>query len=665
MFKKSIPLVFLLFSLIISAQVGIGTSSPDGALDVVSTTDGILIPRVALSATNVATVITPTVSELVYNSFTSAAGPNQVVPGFYYWDGSLWVRIAAATSNSAEWSLTGNAGTDPATNYLGTSDVNDLVLRTNAIDRVHVDTDGNVGINEVAPNSKLEIVQEAATGNTIEVINNNSTNNASAVWIKNSGSNRALHVQNLLTNSNTHVARFLQFGNGTSAHGIVVEMDNATVNSATGLLISQKGLGSGEYVLMNASNSAAGIISAHQGAGDGLQIFQTGTGDGIYNLVTAGYGIVNDIRSNDIGTTTLLTTAGGVGGYVDLDVQDGTGYYVTGTDNDSSPTAGGDVYSFFTNIRTATPSSAGNVFGAALLANQSGVGHGILINHSGSQGRNAEFNINNAANTDPAISTTHSGQGSAIKAENTNNTIATAISVGDFAYTGTDVDDHIGVEGSSTPAAGWGIGVLGTGTWYGVFSQGDFGATGTKTFLADHPLDPGNKFLRHFSIESDEVLNMYRGNIELDNNGQAVVEMPEYFEIVNTNFSYQLTAIGTPQQPYVLSEIQNNKFVVAGAPNTKVSWLVMSERNDAYMQEHPEHRGAVVEKIGERKGKYITPEFYGQPVTSGLFYKDRSKNIPTTHIQMPKNTLETIEKLKKAEKKTTVHPEANSEDSEG
>ena len=43
------------------AQVGVGTVSPNAALDITSTNDGVLIPRIALTATNVATVITPTV----------------------------------------------------------------------------------------------------------------------------------------------------------------------------------------------------------------------------------------------------------------------------------------------------------------------------------------------------------------------------------------------------------------------------------------------------------------------------------------------------------------------------------------------------------------------------------------------------------------------------
>lgn len=134
--KKILLLLFVFYSTFIVAQVGIGTTTPNGALDIVSTNNGLLIPRVSLSATNVATVVTPTTSELVYNTNTSAAGPNQVTPGFYFWNGTLWVRIA--TGNSNDWTLTGNAGTTPGTNFIGTTDPQDLRFRTNNTDRLNI-----------------------------------------------------------------------------------------------------------------------------------------------------------------------------------------------------------------------------------------------------------------------------------------------------------------------------------------------------------------------------------------------------------------------------------------------------------------------------------------------------------------------------------------------
>lgn len=118
------------------AQVGIGTTTPNAALDVTSTTDGLLIPRVSLTATNIATILTPTTSELVYNTNTSAAGANQVTPGFYYWDGALWIRIN--TGSNSDWSLLGNSGTTAGTNFLGTTDAQDLRFKTNSADRMNI-----------------------------------------------------------------------------------------------------------------------------------------------------------------------------------------------------------------------------------------------------------------------------------------------------------------------------------------------------------------------------------------------------------------------------------------------------------------------------------------------------------------------------------------------
>lgn len=527
----------------------------------------------------------------------------------------------------------------------------------------------NVGIAEPAPDSKLDIVQTETTGSSLEITHGITTNAASAVFIKNSGTNRALHVQNLLAGSNIHVARFLQMGNGANANGILVEMNNTTPAGTTGLLIDQTGLGYGGYVLMPAGNTSAGLVLDHIGSGDGLQIYQGGNGDGIYNDVTGGLGLLNVIRNNNFGVASLLTTAGGTGEYVDLDVQDGTGVYVLGVNDAAAPTAGGDVYAFFTNVRTATPTGAGTVFGAALAANQSGVGHGILINHSGAQGRNAEFNVNNAANTEAAIFSIHRGQGSAILAQNQNNAITGQISVIEGSYTGTDADDHTGVYGYSNAPGGYGYGVWGDGGYVGVvgaeasvgalagvYAVGDVGASGLKPFIIDYPLDPANKMLRHFALESDEVLNVYRGMIQLDATGKATVQLPDYFSAINIDYTYQLTPVGTAQQPYVAKEIEGNSFEVGGAPNTKISWMVLAQRNDPYVQQNPEKLQNIMEKTGTHQGKYLMPSLYNQPANLGLFHKEQKVETPITNIQLPESTRKNMEALDSKQKETPVRP---------
>jgi hypothetical protein len=75
------------------AQTGIGTTSPHASakLEVASDRQGFLPPRIALTATNSASPITsPATGLIIFNTATAGTTPNNVLPGYYYWDGSKW-----------------------------------------------------------------------------------------------------------------------------------------------------------------------------------------------------------------------------------------------------------------------------------------------------------------------------------------------------------------------------------------------------------------------------------------------------------------------------------------------------------------------------------------------------------------------------------------------
>jgi hypothetical protein len=55
------------------------------------------------------------------------------------------------------WSLTGNAGTNPSTNFIGTTDAQDWVIKTNNLERMRVTSNGIVGIGNNSPNSTLDV----------------------------------------------------------------------------------------------------------------------------------------------------------------------------------------------------------------------------------------------------------------------------------------------------------------------------------------------------------------------------------------------------------------------------------------------------------------------------------------------------------------------------
>ena len=83
----------------LSAQVAINIdgSAPDNSamLDVKSTTKGFLPPRVALTTVNNAAPINaPATGLLIYNTATAGIPPNNVMPGYYYWDGQGWLSVA-------------------------------------------------------------------------------------------------------------------------------------------------------------------------------------------------------------------------------------------------------------------------------------------------------------------------------------------------------------------------------------------------------------------------------------------------------------------------------------------------------------------------------------------------------------------------------------------
>jgi hypothetical protein len=106
-------------------------------------------------------------------------------------------------------------------------------------------------------------------------------------------------------------------------------------------------------------------------------------------------------------------------------------------------------------------------------------------------------------------------------------------------------------------------------------------------FEIDHPLDPEHMVLRHSFVESPDMLNVYSGTVTTDDNGEAVVELPDYIEALNRDFRYQLTVVGQFAQAVVLHEVRDGRFTVAtDHPNVKVCWQVTGVRRDQWADEH-------------------------------------------------------------------------------
>ncbi|TDH18424.1 tail fiber domain-containing protein [Segetibacter sp. 3557_3] len=211
-------------SVAINANGATGHSS--AMLDVASTTSGILIPRMTL-AQKVA-IAGPTEGLMVYQT--------DGVKGFYYYNGSVWTLLSLASAN--QWATTGNAGTSWNTNFLGTSDNVSLRLRTNNIQRLIVDSLGNMGVGTSSPSHRLQ-VSSAANPLALDGLQTGST--ADSILTVSNGVVRRL-LPSALTPSSNAWALAGNTGSLTSRLGTTGNFDLPLIaNNTTQMTITASG----------------------------------------------------------------------------------------------------------------------------------------------------------------------------------------------------------------------------------------------------------------------------------------------------------------------------------------------------------------------------------------------------------------------------------------
>jgi len=463
--------------------------------------------------------------------------------------------VVASGATSPAWMTTGNSGTVATTNFIGTTDAIDFVVKTGGSaatnERIRVFGTGPVSIN-AATTQAGDVLGVYGTGYAGTI---NAANNFAINGYVNVVGGAGVYGENpqglgVFGNSGSSVGIL---GQSVGAAGFGVQAYNGNI-TGTGLIASGNNLG-GTYLL-------AGSAGAFRAIRFGVLAFSA-VGPGVSGSAVLG--------TNS--KTIIISFFGGAG--------------VTGVDS----------------------SSAGS---GVIGASYSAAGEGVLARGFGTNGTGilaiADLGVNPYAMWGVIPAGTITG----------NNSLAI---FGDNQSTGTNAVGILGQELAAPNGP----------TRYAIFSNGDMAASGTKPFVIDHPLDPANKFLKHFSIESNEVLNIYRGNITLDANGEATVQLPTYFESVNnTNYAYNLTAIGQQGNLFIKQEISNKQFIIAGGgPGMKVSWMITAERNDPYLQQNPQARDVEIAKTGDASGKYLLPYLYGQPAESAIYYKPMKNTAPS------------------------------------
>ncbi len=149
----------------VMAQIGVNSTAaapnPRSILDLSDASRGLLLPRMTRAERVAIVAPAPANSLLVYQTDDYVPAPPALPEpkGLWYRDGANWVRIA---SGGTAWQLGGNAGTNPTTNFIGTTDAQDLSVRTNATERMRLigaagSNQGFVGVNQANPQERLEV----------------------------------------------------------------------------------------------------------------------------------------------------------------------------------------------------------------------------------------------------------------------------------------------------------------------------------------------------------------------------------------------------------------------------------------------------------------------------------------------------------------------------
>lgn len=439
------------------------------------------------------------------------------------------------------WSLHGNAGTHPPKEFLGTTDKQPLVIKTDSTEAARVEPGGNVGIGTTTPAVRLHV-----QGDRIRLESVDGT--------------RVLDLR---------------------ADGAALDLQ------AGGAPLFVNGPGQPTYLNPNGGNVGVGTI-------------QPRTPLHVLGRIASGA----DFTS--AGAMTFYPPDGFAWFHIDNGPAGGRTLGRLRISHGVNP---GDheiisiLQNTFVGIGTTTPTArltvaangpnlGGSFESAAIIGQMTNLGAGLGSQTAGVRGINDEG---------------HGVQGQSNRHVGTEGTSNSGTAVYAESQTGVGV---------------WGVSDQGP---YAGFFQGAVRVTGPLQkagggFVIDHPAEPAERYLHHSFVESSERKNVYDGVVTLDARGEAVVELPPWFEALNGETRYQLTPIGAPSPNlHVAAEIQRGHFQVAGGkPGQKVCWQVTGVRKDAWARANP--LDVEEAKPDEERGHYLHPELHGQPEEKGIMW---------------------------------------------
>jgi hypothetical protein len=566
-------------SSIFSGKVGIGVPSPGQSLEVAG------------------------------NVKVSGSGNGLIFP-----DGSTQTSAALASGGT----ISANSGSSDITiSQSGTG--NGLTATSVGGDAVHA-SGSNTGVYGESQNTVGILGFTYASGATNAGVKGLSKNSATGVYGRNtaggygvygssssgtgvfgasdSGSAGSFQIQNTANNSPALQAATSGGGNALAVQtsGSSDAFYSWTSGGGNAILGNSTGTGpAGTFTINNPSNNSPALHAATSGGGNALSIQTSGSSDALYSWTSGGG---NAILANTTGTGSAAT------------------FTVNNPSNNAPALAAatggtGNAANFSVNNSSSTA--------PALAASTSGTGNA------------ANFSVNNSSSTSPALAVTTNGYGSAASfAHNAGGSSTSVLSVtqNGWGNAGSFVNNDITSPSYTLYVYNYRPGGEAAYLYGDVSIVGNLNVSGaiskwSGSFKIDHPLDPANKYLYHSFVESPDMKNIYDGVVALDDNGEAWVTLPDWFEALNRDFRYQLTSIGAFMQLYVAEEISGNRFKIAGGlPGKKVSWQVTGIRQDAWANAH--RVPVEEEKEGVERGAYLSPELFGE---------DKSMSVDEKHRQ--------------------------------
>ncbi len=178
--------------------------------------------------------------------------------------------VTCINALSQTWNFTGNAGTTPGANFLGTTDQQPLIVKTNGAEALRVQANGSVGINDQAPDARLQV---QSTGGQQAIVASSGT--GAAIIGTSAGATGMIGVANAGNGVN---------GQSNTGNGLVGTSTGA--DGAVGNSISGNGVGgtssTGTGVVGRSGFDGVLGVSSHASGGSraaGVEAVNTGGGD--------------------------------------------------------------------------------------------------------------------------------------------------------------------------------------------------------------------------------------------------------------------------------------------------------------------------------------------------------------------------------------------------